>query len=72
MAYSTPLDPDEREDLIRAAKMASDLKAIVERRFALAAPDLREEMTWLVANVSDAASDLLGIVANTEPMSVRQ
>lgn len=72
MASLTRLDPDEREELIRAAKLAADLKSIVDRRFALAAPDLREEMTWLVANVSDAASDLLGIVANTEPMSFRQ
>ncbi|WP_188260829.1 hypothetical protein [Azospirillum tabaci] len=71
MACLHRLAPDERADLIEAHRHAAALKAIIDRVFANASPDLHDEMTWLVANVTDAASDLAGIVSNTEPMSFR-
>ena len=71
MSVITSLDPDERADLIEAHRHAAALKAIVDRRFEQAGPALREDMKWLVANVADAVSDLIGLINNSEPMSFR-
>lgn len=71
MAYVSKLEADERADLIAAQQHAAALKAIVERRRELAAPELAEDLKWAEGCAHDILGDLNGILANTEPMSFR-
>ncbi len=67
MAALPRLDPEERAAALDAHRHALALKAVVDRLFERASPDLRAALRWLAANVDDAASDLAGLIADSEP-----
>lgn len=61
MAYMSRLDAEQAEALERAAALANTLETTVAKLHELSDPAQKAELTWLVANVADAASELRGL-----------